>query len=441
MRMRFTLGAVLMAFIALGAFAQNAQAQPGWNWPNDEEMKAVAVERNVLYTDYYKQDNYASAKTPLVWLLKNTPDLNNSIYINGIKIYESLADAEKNAAQKAIYADSAMLLYDLRMKYFGDEANVTDRKAFAAYKYYKDDKAKYPELYALFQKTYELNGNNVMDANTVFYMYIVSKYKLSGGPLSDEDVIDIYGQISDVLAYKISKKVNEERLTKMQEQIDALLSATVTVDCQFVENNLGPKMKADPSNLKMSKKVFQLLLNGKCSDSPLFVESAILVDKSEPTFSLKKVIALKARQNNDFETAEKYFKEALELADDNTKKGDIYLQLAEMSATRGQKVAARDYARKTLAADPTKSEAYSLIGNLYYGSFDECKKGENKVLDRAVFLAAYEMYKRAGNSTGMQASKNQFPSIQDIFDYDMKVGDNITCGCWINETVVLQRRD
>ena len=37
----------------------NVFAQPGWNWP---ENKAEAEEKNVLYTDYLKQQNCEEAK-------------------------------------------------------------------------------------------------------------------------------------------------------------------------------------------------------------------------------------------------------------------------------------------------------------------------------------------------------------------------------------------
>ena len=52
-------------------------AQPGWNWP---ENKAEAEEKNVLYTDYLKQQNCEAAVEHLDWLIDNVPSLHVSIY-------------------------------------------------------------------------------------------------------------------------------------------------------------------------------------------------------------------------------------------------------------------------------------------------------------------------------------------------------------------------
>ena len=35
---------------------------------------------------------------------------------------------------------------------------------------------------------------------------------------------------------------NTDRLRRYQDNLDKLLTATITVDCNFVENTLGPKL-------------------------------------------------------------------------------------------------------------------------------------------------------------------------------------------------------
>ena len=50
-------------------------AQPGWNWP---ENKAQAEEKNVLYTDYLKQQNCEAAVEHLETVLKTSSSKNVS---------------------------------------------------------------------------------------------------------------------------------------------------------------------------------------------------------------------------------------------------------------------------------------------------------------------------------------------------------------------------
>ena len=73
-------------------------------------------------------------------------------------------------------------------------------------------------------------------------------------------------------------------------------------------------------------------------------------------------------------------------------------------------------------------------------SFDDCKQEQSQVQDRAIFIAAYNEYRKAGNSAGMSAAKAQFPSIEDIFNEGKQEGESLTIGCWINVTVALERR-
>lgn len=426
----------LMVSISL---INQVQAQNGWNWPED---KQTATTKNALYTDALRADKYREAANNLSWLLKNAPDLNSSIYINGAKIYEGLAEKEKDAKQKEVYVDSALLMYDLRIKYFNDEPEVMNRKAYEAYKFYRDNKVKYPEMLELFEKAFELAGDNVLSVNTIAYMDILRRAKLSGGTMTDEDILEKYDLISTVLENKIaaSSEKGVASLQSYKDKIDAMLAEIVTVDCDFIENKLGPKLQSNPEDIKTAKKIISLSLAAKCTDSPLFMEAASIVHEKEPNYSIAIVIAKRAKMDGDFDMASKYFEESLTLTDKNTDKADIYLELADLASRKGQKSTAREYALKAVATDPNKNEAYTFIGDLYFRSYDQCRAGENIVQDRAVFLAAYEMYKRGGASARMANAKEQFPSAEEIFTYNMEVGQQIKVGCWINETVIIQKR-
>ena len=110
------------------------------------------------------------------------------------------------------------------------------------------------------------------------------------------------------------------------------------------------------------------------------------------------------------------------------------------SATRGMKASARSNFYKCIEADPSRTKSFKLIGDLYMTSYNECKKDESKVEDRAVYIAAFNMYRKSGDQKSMANAKAQFPSIEDIFTENYSEGDSFKVGCWINETVNLQRR-
>ena len=417
-------------------------AQPGWNWPED---RATAEEKNVLYTDAVKMGDFKGAIPSLYWLIKEAPDLNKSLYQNGSKIYDNLAKVEKDPAQKNVYVDSLMWMYDMRMKYFGDSVNVMNRKVFKAYRYYIKDYDRSEWLMEMFDITYKISGSKVMDQNLLAYMNVIKVNKLAKKNLTDEEVIVRYTNISEVIDGKLTqieeKGGSTEKLMKQKNAIDKILTEIVVIDCDFVHEKLGPKFKANPDDIKLVKRMFSFMLTGKCTSSDLFLEISKQLYKLEPDFGVAKLIGTKCLAAGDYSCANTYYTGALQHTDDGTKKAEIYIQMGKMEIKRKNRSAARANFRRALSADAGNKEPWILIGDLYYHSFEQCKKMEDMVQDRLVFILAYEMYKRGGSSSKMHNAKSQFPSKEEIFTNNYEVGHSMSISCWINESVQLRSRD
>ncbi len=431
----------LLFLLTTIVFTNNIQAQRDpvnvWNWPED---RLTAEEQNVLYTDNLKSELFAEAVEPLEYLIGVAPNLNPSIYINGAKIYEALAGQEVDERNKLKYQERALEMYDLRVKYFNNEAGVLNRKAYTAYKYYKSTKEKYAELKLLFDRAFELNGVDIFDNNLIAYIDVIRRFNMTGGSVSDIEVLDIYATITDLIERKLKNGGNQERLTAIGDNVDKVLAATVTVDCNFVENNFGPKLHQNPEDGKLAKKIFKLMLTGKCTDNPLALKAAEIVNGKEASFGLAKFIASKSQIEGNIAKAVDYYNQAIRLADDKEKKAEIYFDLAKLYAAKDSKEQSRTNAYRAVKADPSLRNAYALVGNLYMNSYDGCKEGVSRIQDRAIFIAAYEMYSKAGDYAGMANAKAQFPSMEDIFNEGKEVGDSMIVGCWVKETVHLDRR-
>ena len=57
-----------------------------------------------------------------------------------------------------------------------------------------------------------------------------------------------------------------------------------------------------------------------------------------------------------------------------------------------------------------------------------------------VYLAAYNIFKSGGLTSQANQAREQFPSMEEIFNENMEVGESMNTGCWINETVTLNKR-
>ncbi|TRX61332.1 hypothetical protein FNH22_04555 [Fulvivirga sp. M361] len=417
-----------------------AQAQCGdWKFPED---KATFDEKNVLYSDALRNKDYANAKGPHLWILTNAPDVNKAIYINGEKIYKGLADKEKDADKKKEYIDSLMLMYDMRLQYTpcGEEADIAARKAYNAYRYNVKNKSELENILGLFDKAYELNGKDLPYYMILPYMSVVQYNVKYVKNLSEDQILDRYDKVIETVDYQIANGKKPDRIKKLKDykgSIEGILVGLVDINCDFVREKMAPKFRENPEDLKMAKKIFGFMLKGKCTDDPLWLETGEVILANTPDFAIAKALGSKFKAAKETEKAEKYFNQALEIASEPADKADMYIQLGNLKSGS----VARDYYRKALSADPSKKEAYSAIGYLYYGSFERCAGKEDWVKDRAIFIAAYDMFKRGGNTAMMGKAKDAFPSKEEVFTYNYEVGTSVTVGCWVNETVTIQTRD
>lgn len=432
---------LLFVLCALPALALHAQ--PGWNWPEDESLRDQAKEKQAYYKIQVQLDDQNATFNTLQWLYQNNPELNASIYIDGAKTLNTLISSETDAERKTRLQDSLLWMYDQRIKFFGDEASVIDRKAYEAFKQYYRYPGKYPMLLELYQKSFELNGNDVSDFNLIPYMTL-AKFYYEHVPenMTGEMVLEIHSQVSEMLSYQLANGVAAEKVKKDQDKIDALLSSLDGIlSCDFIETKLVPRLEANPEDLNTAKKIFKYSIDAKCTKQPYFTMSGELVFQEQPSYGLAKALGDRYMNASNYDKAHLYFEKAVALTDNNQEKFEALLNDANTYYKAGEKSKARSAAYKASAFNPKRPEPYNLIGNLYFGSFEECKQGKSRVVDRAVYIAAEIMYTKAGNEAQITASQAQFPSIEDIFNENLKEKeDEVEIGCWINTSVPVKRR-
>ena len=434
--MQASFWSVLFLWLAI-PFA--SEAQNGWNWPED---KSAAQEKVVLYTDAQKQKNFEAALPPLEWLLANAPDLNPSIYINGADIYEELALKATDPAQKKTYIDSTLNMFDKRIEYFSTEnkGNVLNRKANTAVKLMFKDKDEYDRLYDIFKSTAEASGDKLAYYNIVPYMN-VAKVQYERGKLTEDQVIEIYDELSKVVDANTSGK-NAAKYQDQGQNIDNIFASTITVSCDYIADKMVPKLEENPDDTDLAKKIIALSLASSCTDRPFFTQAAEVTFNKEPNAGLAKTIGNRKMANDDFAGAMEWYEKAISLSDDNAQKAEISMDMASMSLRDGKKAEARKYALEAANMDSQVADkAYKMVGDLYMNSYEQCKGGQDVVTDRAPFLAAYKMYQKAGDSAAAQRAKEQFPSKEEVFTYGKKVGDTMQVGCWIGESVTILTRD
>ncbi|MFT4898792.1 MAG: tetratricopeptide (TPR) repeat protein [Flavobacteriales bacterium] len=406
-----------------------------WNWGTNEiKSKGVWLKMEKLI----KQKKYIEA-TPLAqWLLTNNPDLNVALYINAIKIYEKKVSAEKSEEVKAILQDSALFLYDKRVEVFGNEKKVLNRKGRVAWKYLSDRPNTNSGLFELYSKIYELNQMETKPINLYNWMQAGCK-EFQGNKLAKKELVSIFSKSNPVFDHHLTTSKKPERVKKYKTLTVLEFGKKSDLDCSLINEEFGRKFNAnksvDQANLIVSLCVFQ-----KCfTDSSFIIAADYLAKEGKSNYSLEKTLAQTYLSFNDTKNADSTFKRVLNLTDDSLKKAAVHFELAKIEVKKRSFSEAIRLANTALLLNPSLLKAHEFIGDLYVTNIESCNSG-NIVEKRCVYIAAYNEYRKANVNAKANEMKLQFPSVEELFLYNLKAGDNFKTQCWVNKEVVLLTR-
>lgn len=442
---RLLLAMVFSVGFFQAAFAQNCPCEAGldngWCWGKDP---GAAKEKWTLFSDALNTKEYDIAVENGEWLLTNTPNLHASLYIKAVQLYTALANKETDAAKKVTLQDKILLLYDKRMQCFGVTKDLMERKAAIFYDYMMPRKGQEKVVYEFYKNLVGKYKDELSSpAYFQYYLDATGKAKEAGVEgVTDDTFMDAYdNEIVPAIEKKIAAGGEAASAwIKTKDAIDGMVQLYIKVDCEFVKKNLGPKLQENPDDIKLAKKIVAYM--AKCPTEPLFLQALQVQFRAEPSAGNAITIGKLLMAQNKIAEGKEMYQKAIDLlpADEKSKKADLIMELAKLARRDGKLAEARKLYQEAVTYDPANAkEAYKAIGDMYMSSYQQCQ-GKNPVENRAVFLAAYDMYERAGDSKGMADAKAQFPSMEDIFTLGMQEGAPISVGCWINASTTIRRR-
>ena len=408
-------------------------AQSALRLPKENADKAK--EMYVLLSDNYEAGNYQEAYKALLWIIEHAPDMHESVYVTGLKTIKKMIEIERSNTHLRF---ELMDVYDLRIMYFGNDVNVLNRKAYDAYIYLRDDPESLAKVAKIFDHLYDIE--KLLLKNNLLYPYFdIKALQREKGEIDDQELILFYQNITEIIQQK--SQTEESELESIQKLIDLRLGRVITLDdCTSLDKLIVNTITNENLTLRQSKLIIKLSITYGCNKEPIFFEALKVLFKNEPTVKLAKLISGIYINNKEYEEGIIYLNEALNLTTDATEKSDIYFDLSKVFYITDDKETSRKMARNSLENNPDNLAAYTHIGDLYFSSFEECKKFSSRVNDRSVFYAAYDKYSLASDLTKMSMAEQQFPSIEDIHTENYQEGQIINTNCWIGEPVQLRRR-
>lgn len=405
-----------------------------------------------LYVEFYKQKNYKDAYKPWSYVFRNCPELSKATYAHGTRIVEKkIKEVKKDAALAQKYLDTLFMVYDQRIKYFGDDAKypeawILGRKANDLFRYRQKESLK--EAYDCALKSMEGRGVET-EASVIGTLMNSTILLYNKEEIGKEAAVNNYSKSSEIMEYLIANETKEktkEKLIQLKDNIEELFGNCSCSDCEVIIPLFKEKFAAAPEDVELLKKITDLMAKKDCTEDQLYADASEALYKAEKSADAAYKLAKYFYKKEEFAKAAEYYNEAINITEEETDvKADYYYELAAAYLQLNSFANARTNAQKALQIRKW-GEPYIVIGLAYAKSSSSCGDDFEK---KTVYWAAVDKFYAAKSVDPEVADKAQklinsysamFPGKEEAFFKGLHDGNDYTVGCWINEKTKVRTR-
>ncbi len=426
-----------LAFLMLDpAFAQKG-IEDGSKYGHGEDSINCLMNLS-LYKEFYKHNNYRDAIGPWRKVFAECPASSQNLYVDGVKMYKSFISKEKNPEVISGLIDTIMLIYDRRMEYFDDEANVLGRKATDLLRYRKDDPNAIEEAYGYLKKSLSLDPEGARDA--IIILLVNSSVTLNKtGNLDQDKSIEDYFQASDIIDGHLSSDPGNGRWQRAKKTVDDFMLESGILTCEALNKYYEPKFDANQNDEAFLNKIVDFYYASGCDRSDMYAKASEKLYEINPSAESAYKVARLFVVKEQYEKASKYYLEATEGDVDSKTKATYYYELALVTRVQEQICKAIEYSKEAVNLNPDYGDAYMLLGDLYIQSRTSM---DDEFEQKTAFWAAVDKYIKAKNvdpALTSEANKKindytgMYPGREACFFRELEPGDSyLVKGC-INE--------
>ena len=425
---------LLSAACALAAFVATAQdfSDPKYAiWGDTPEER----QQNILNSNFLKEscDNkdYNAAAHYLKELLDKCPKASENTFVRGTTLYKNKINRAKSIAEKNVYVDSLLLLYDLRNEYFGSHpkrgtAYILDRKAREYLTYKPNDRAGIREA---FREAIEAGGDNSVPETVVAYFTnLCDDYKNTDEVMPDE-IIAEYDRLLPFF------EKNPEA-SEYKSQFDAAFGLSGAASCENLETLFRGKLEAAPEDEALLAQAVSMMSRAKC-DGDFYFAIAEKYYQVNPSSETAMFLAQAFQNKGDYAKADTYLNEALAVEQDPAERQKLLVRIALVGLVANNINDAATAARQARDLNPEDGVPYFVLAQCYASSAAAC----GGFAGQATFWAAYDTMAKAVEllpsdseymehaKTSLGAFRNRFPSSEECFFNELQDGARYTVTC------------
>lgn len=401
--------------------------------------------------------NFKDAYLPWKEVLKACPTLRYYTFSDGQKILRAFLSEikDRNSADYKKYFDELMELHDLKMKYIPEfiakgtklSTSVDGALGAKALDYIAlAPKMDVNQAYNWFKQSVDAEKGNSEGA-ILHYFLDMSLNKLKIDTNHKEQFIQDYLTASEYADDAVTAEPDANKKKTLQQVKDNLVAMFInsgTADCESLQGIYGPKVEANQTDSAYLKKAIAVMKMMKCTESEAYFQASYYMYKINPTADAATGCGYMAYKKGDFDTAIKYFDEALSLESDSEKKAQLCYIVAASLFNSKKLSQARSYLQKAIGFKENFGDAYILLAQLYASSPNW---NDESALNKCTYFVVIDKLQRAKAVDPSVADKaNEListyarytPKAEDLFMLGIKAGDRVTIGGWIGESTTVR---
>lgn len=429
---------VIIALLAVAAFTAKAQ-----EYLNDPRYGNTPEERkeNVLILNYfneaYQSNDYNQALVYFNQLLTKAPKASENIYISGANIFKNKIARATSLAQKKALTDSLMMVYDERMKNYGDHATrgkayILDMKA-RDYLTYKPTDTE--GLHQIFKVAMDEAGQSVdPELVNIYFQMLANQYQ------ADKIEVDVLIAEYQKLAPIFDIDQTPER-AEAKKIFDARFVASGAANCDNLENLFKPKIQANPTDISLIEKAFGGMSKLNCT-SDFYYDVVEKYYAIKPTTEVAMALATVYENKKDNVKALKYLNEALASETNPAAKANLCIHTAGIELKNGNSRNAATLARQAMELDPNNGYAILILAQSYgAGAAASCSGFDRAASCWLIYDLLSDARKNAASDAALTTQidaqiasyRAAFPSKEECFFRGLQNGAGYTVNCgWVS---------
>ena len=426
---KFLLSAVL-ALVGFVAVAQDISvfADPRYaKWGETPEERRDNMMRSTFLKEALQNKLYNEAAAHYLYLIEHAPTAAEAIYQRGEQLYLRKMSMASTTAEQREKFDSMMMVYDLRVKYFGTDplskAEILDRRARQYALYGKRNREGLREAFRMAIEA-DVEGKNpaLYETMVLYFSNLVEDYK--NDEVYPDEVIAEYDRLSLYFDGAPADKA------ELQDQFDTLFGTSGVASCENLETLFREKLAQNPDDIDVLNQAVALMGRAKCT-SDFFFEVTERQYALAPSSNTAIFLAQGFQEKGNLEKAVNYLREALNVETDTKSREGLLQQLGVVELASNHVGAAVEAAQQLRELNPESGYSYFILAQCYAASgcveaywvaYDTMKKAEE-------LFQESNLKQMATTLASAYAARWPLSNDERFFMEGIKAGDSFTVGC------------